>query len=157
MLISTSGLILIAGGGVTGLTTAICLLKNGYRDVLVLAKLLPGDLTTEYTSPWAGAAMVTAAEPNDIRLQEMDMHSIKEFERLANTEADAHVMHCPGVQYVQAPNGGMSPDEDVYWARKLYSNFKVIPKEKLVSKTDYGYTFDSCKTLLLIFSSLLCY
>lgn len=48
-----------------GLTTALVLLKNGYKDVTVVGKYHPGDkLTHEFTSPWAGASIVSFAAEN---------------------------------------------------------------------------------------------
>jgi glycine/D-amino acid oxidase-like deaminating enzyme len=38
--------------GVAGLTTALVLARKGYK-VTVVARHVPGDLSTEYTSPWA--------------------------------------------------------------------------------------------------------
>jgi len=38
--------------GVAGLTTALVLARKGYK-VTVVAKHMPGDLSIEYTSPWA--------------------------------------------------------------------------------------------------------
>jgi 2-polyprenyl-6-methoxyphenol hydroxylase-like FAD-dependent oxidoreductase len=43
----------VIGAGVQGLTVALILQKQGY-DVSIIAKHLPGDLSIEYTSPWAG-------------------------------------------------------------------------------------------------------
>jgi D-amino-acid oxidase len=43
----------VVGAGVQGLTVALILQKQGY-DVTVIAKYWPGDLSIEYTSPWAG-------------------------------------------------------------------------------------------------------
>lgn len=40
--------------GVSGLTTALLLARNGY-NVSVVAKHMPGDYDIEYCSPWAGA------------------------------------------------------------------------------------------------------
>lgn len=57
------------GAGVTGLTSAISLLRKGYKDVTVVSKHVPGDLSTEYTSPWAGASILTVADHDDYRLQ----------------------------------------------------------------------------------------
>jgi hypothetical protein len=37
--------------GVIGLQSAIALLEAGYK-VTVIGKHLPGDLSTDYTSPW---------------------------------------------------------------------------------------------------------
>ena len=38
--------------GVAGLTTALVLARKGYK-ITVVAKHMPGDLSIEYTSPWA--------------------------------------------------------------------------------------------------------
>ncbi|GAA5805863.1 hypothetical protein HPULCUR_011389 [Helicostylum pulchrum] len=61
--------IIVLGAGVTGLTTAICLLKDGYKNVTILAKHVPGDISSEYASPWAGASILTVANHDDYRLQ----------------------------------------------------------------------------------------
>lgn len=57
------------GAGVTGLTSAISLLRKGYKDVTVVSKHVPGDWSSEYTSPWAGASILTVAAHDDYRLQ----------------------------------------------------------------------------------------
>ena len=57
------------GAGVSGLTTAVDLLKNGYKDVTVIGKYIPGDKTVGYTSPWAGASILSFASSKDVRLQ----------------------------------------------------------------------------------------
>lgn len=46
--------IIIIGAGVTGLSTALCLMQEGYKNVTVMAKYIPGDMSIEYTSPFAG-------------------------------------------------------------------------------------------------------
>lgn len=38
--------------GVAGLTTALVLARKGYK-VIVVAQHMPGDLSIQYTSPWA--------------------------------------------------------------------------------------------------------
>ena len=40
--------------GVLGLTTALQLARQGYKDVTIVAKYMPGDNHPEYTSIWAG-------------------------------------------------------------------------------------------------------
>jgi glycine/D-amino acid oxidase-like deaminating enzyme len=41
----------IVGAGIIGLTSALDLVQTGYR-VVVIARNLPGDQTTEWSSPW---------------------------------------------------------------------------------------------------------
>ncbi|KAI7899611.1 uncharacterized protein BX663DRAFT_520711 [Cokeromyces recurvatus] len=132
--------VIVLGAGVSGLTTAISLLRHGYKDVLVIAKHVPGDLSSEYTSPWAGASILTVADYNDYRLQDMDTYTMKEFKRLADEEPEANIMYCPGIQYCERP---AAPEEDVYWVKKIYANVKEIPKNELISGVSHGYTFES--------------
>ena len=49
--------------GVSGLTTALSLAKNGGHNVTILAKHMPGDYDIEYASPWAGADWVPYVSP----------------------------------------------------------------------------------------------
>lgn len=60
--------ILFIGAGVSGLTSAVSLLQAGYKDVTVIGQYIPGDMTTEYTSPWAGASVLSFASVMDKRL-----------------------------------------------------------------------------------------
>lgn len=46
--------IIVLGAGVTGLTTALVLKQKGYKNVTIVAKYVPGDMSIEYTSPYAG-------------------------------------------------------------------------------------------------------
>lgn len=47
------GKIVVIGAGVVGLTTARLLQERGH-SVVIVAKWLPGDMSIEYTSPYAG-------------------------------------------------------------------------------------------------------
>lgn len=58
----------VIGAGVIGLTTALILQKKGYR-VTIIAEHFPGDKSTHYTSPKAGARWQTLAPNSDLRLQ----------------------------------------------------------------------------------------
>lgn len=57
------------GAGVSGLTCAVSLLKSGYKDVTVVGQYIPGDKTIGYTSPWAGASILSFASATDMRLR----------------------------------------------------------------------------------------
>lgn len=52
---------------------------------------------------------------------EIDAYTMKEFKRLADEEPEAHVMYCPGVQYIIDPT---VPGEDPFWMRKIYYDVK---------------------------------
>lgn len=97
------------------------------------------------------------------KITEMDLYTMKEFERLSKEEPDANVMACKGIQYCEDPS---LPGEDPHWVRKIYKNVsklkffflefvfcmlskyhqvKEIPKSELIPGVSYGYTFESCK------------
>ncbi|CAG8489159.1 4505_t:CDS:2, partial [Acaulospora colombiana] len=46
--------VIVIGAGVSGITTALILQRNGYQ-VRILAEHFPGDSSVNYSSPWAGA------------------------------------------------------------------------------------------------------
>ncbi|CAO3609222.1 unnamed protein product [Mucor hiemalis] len=132
--------IVVIGAGVSGLTTAICLLRDGFKNVTVTAKHVPGDMSSEYTSPWAGASILCFADTKDLRLKEIDAYSMKEFKRLADNEPDAHIMYSRGVQYLKDP---APPGEDPLWLREIYHDVKEIPRDQLIPGAAYGYTFQT--------------
>lgn len=43
--------------GVSGLTCALLLARNGNHNITIVAKHMPGDYDIEYASPWAGKYM----------------------------------------------------------------------------------------------------
>jgi hypothetical protein len=51
------------------LTTAITLLRNGAKHVTVVGKDIPGDTSSQYASPKAGASIISFASVKDKRLQ----------------------------------------------------------------------------------------
>ncbi|KAB5584976.1 hypothetical protein GE09DRAFT_1209614 [Coniochaeta sp. 2T2.1] len=55
---SSDANIVVLGAGVLGLTTALQLARQGYKNIAVIAKHVPGDSHPDYTSSWAGANYV---------------------------------------------------------------------------------------------------
>ncbi|KAI8881290.1 hypothetical protein K501DRAFT_189259 [Backusella circina FSU 941] len=142
------------GSGVSGLTTAICLLREGHKNIRVIGQYIPGDLHTDYTSPWAGAAIVATGQPDNYRQQDIDCISAKEFARICEQAPESGVMFCPGVQYdFEKPK----LDTDVYWARRVYSKVEPIPENELPKGAYYGYKFDSCKCIYIYTANVTTY
>ncbi|KAI8391319.1 uncharacterized protein BYT42DRAFT_489729 [Radiomyces spectabilis] len=110
------------GAGVTGLTTAVTLLQEGYKDVLVVGKHLPGDIDVDYTSPWAGASILSFAHSKDKRLQAIDKYSLKVFHRLADEVPEAPVMYCPGYQFHTEED---EADHDSTWVKDHYYDYLI--------------------------------
>ncbi|KAK4230323.1 FAD dependent oxidoreductase [Podospora fimiseda] len=62
-------IIVVLGAGVSGLTSALQLAKQGNHQITVIAKHMPGDYDIEYTSPWAGANVLPMSLNKDSRYE----------------------------------------------------------------------------------------
>ncbi|KAH8653114.1 hypothetical protein BGZ60DRAFT_419566, partial [Tricladium varicosporioides] len=83
--------IIILGAGVTGLQTALSLISSETQKykVTIVAEHLPGDLSPEYTSPWAGGHWRSHAtlSPEDKLPREFDERTYQAWIKLL-TEGD---------------------------------------------------------------------
>ncbi|AQZ12409.1 (ZYRO0B01892g) [Zygosaccharomyces parabailii] len=91
--------VVVIGGGVSGLTTALCLqkqFKDAISELTVLAAEFPGDYhAADYTSPWAGADWASFAkdsEPDQIRRDKLTYDVLI---RLADSEPAAGIKKYP--------------------------------------------------------------
>ncbi|KAF3010354.1 hypothetical protein E8E14_009043 [Neopestalotiopsis sp. 37M] len=73
--VTSSAPIVVVGAGVIGLTTALLLCRGGYTNVKVVAKYMPADFETDYTSKWAGADWVPTKyyRNKDLQATELDL------------------------------------------------------------------------------------
>ncbi|KAL1931916.1 hypothetical protein VTP01DRAFT_8972 [Rhizomucor pusillus] len=128
--------IVVFGAGVIGLTTAILLKRHGYQDITIVGKHHPGDKPThEYTSPWAGASIVSFAAENKL-LQEVDQISFQEFKRQAESVPESGVMYCPGIHLSEVDD----PAHEA-WSKKLYQDTVVLSTSELPKGVKFGYKF----------------
>ncbi|KAI8342349.1 hypothetical protein BC941DRAFT_412515 [Chlamydoabsidia padenii] len=130
--------VIVLGAGVSGLTTAITLLRHGAKQVTVVGKDIPGDMSSHYASPKAGASIISFASVNDKRLQDIDRATLQEFRRLAIQEPESGVSYCPGVQYFEADD---PPGEDSYWVRHLFQDYERLDQSVLPDGVKGGYRF----------------
>ncbi|KAI9278767.1 hypothetical protein BDA99DRAFT_428548 [Phascolomyces articulosus] len=146
---STPPKVHVVGAGVVGLTTALLLQIKGY-DVTILAKHFPGDLSSDYTSPWAGARWKTMAPNDDSRLQRYDTESFKIFWELAKCRAgETGIMVVPSFDYYEKP----TDDQRNPWWKNVVPgvNYRIvyclflIPKHELPPKVALGYRFTTGK------------
>ncbi|KAH9907481.1 hypothetical protein F4778DRAFT_542831 [Xylariomycetidae sp. FL2044] len=137
--------ILVIGAGVIGLQTAITLLEAGF-GVTVLGRHLPGDISTEYTSPWAGAIWRSNALLHEKELQEWDAESyavwLDNVKNNPSEAEDAGILQVPmrllwtgPHEYI--PNGPMS-----IWYANRVDNFHEIPPSALRAPFVSGATHD---------------
>ncbi|CAG8627000.1 18588_t:CDS:2 [Dentiscutata erythropus] len=121
--------VVVLGAGVSGLTTATLLLQQEKKfEVTVVAKHFPGDFTSEFTSPWAGAHWRSYATNDDIRQQEFEKETFHYFWNHAKvTENEAGVMIVDGFDYwEQLPEDFSEP-----W-------FKTFCPDVIKFKSDLG-------------------
>ncbi|KAI8067456.1 hypothetical protein BC940DRAFT_300784 [Gongronella butleri] len=130
----------IVGCGVSGLTTGITLLRQGVKNVTIIGKHLASESSTEFASPWAGASIVTFASSHDKRLQDIDRDTLKEFHHLANNVPESGVSYCPGRQYFASDD---DPNEDRYWVRDLFQDYRRFSDDELPKGCKAGYSFVS--------------
>lgn len=80
------GEIVIVGSGIIGLWTALLLSREGHaKDTTVVAKHLPGDLSSEFTSPIAGAhfsCAIAGASDKALRFNRISYALLKEVFKL---------------------------------------------------------------------------
>ncbi|GAV52083.1 hypothetical protein ZYGR_0AG00740 [Zygosaccharomyces rouxii] len=87
--------VVVLGGGVSGLTSALCLLaqfKDTIRELTVLASEYPGDYhAPDYTSPWAGANWCSFADDGDKLQIQRDKLTYGLLLQLADSERDCGI------------------------------------------------------------------
>ncbi|CAG8724566.1 12348_t:CDS:2, partial [Gigaspora rosea] len=92
--------IVILGAGVIGLTTATLLQQEKEFEVTVIARHFPGDLSIDYTSPWAGAHWRSYATNDDSRLIEYEKKTFHHFWNLAKaSKNNSGIMIVDGFDY----------------------------------------------------------
>lgn len=76
--------IIILGAGVTGLQTALSLLQTNMYTVTIIAAHFPGDLSIDYTSPWAGGVWRSHAlcRPEDAEVRDWDKMTYESWQEL---------------------------------------------------------------------------
>lgn len=135
--------IVIVGAGVIGLTTALSLKReDADRDITLAASRLPGDVTVEYTSPFAGANWQSFAGDN-IQLQRIDEIGYHELLRLADVPTSG-VWKRKNLRYQtkkawDAVHGDVSAFTN--WYDKL-TNCRILDESELRPGTVHGTEFD---------------
>ncbi|KAL0576846.1 hypothetical protein V5O48_005143 [Marasmius crinis-equi] len=128
--------VVVLGAGVVGLTTAISIQERGGYAVSIVAETLPTDpKSIRYASHWAGAQHVTHTPPSNPQRQKIDRDTFKVFWELSEQGSAAE--HC-FMRITQEEHFSEKPEAvPMSW----YSDFKEIPKEKLIPGSVYGAQF----------------
>ncbi|KAF7557208.1 hypothetical protein G7046_g6092 [Stylonectria norvegica] len=126
------GKVAIVGAGVVGLTTALLLSDAGYH-VTIVARNLPGDQSTEWASPWAGALLAPHPDSGFTELQEA---SLKIYQDLAENEPLAGVKKVQITEYYDD-----RPENATVWYENM-PTFRYLPRSELPAGVAMGYVFN---------------
>eukprot|EP01117_Protostelium_nocturnum_P010424 TRINITY_DN3752_c0_g1_i1.p1 TRINITY_DN3752_c0_g1~~TRINITY_DN3752_c0_g1_i1.p1 ORF type:complete len:370 (-),score=115.30 TRINITY_DN3752_c0_g1_i1:204-1286(-) len=133
--------ITVIGGGVIGLTTAICILERFPKvNLTLLAQFLPGDRDILYTSPWAGANWCSFAPADDKRLQELDRVTYKKFEEMWK---DEKVRKESGLFRVKEDDHYDEIPMTPSFIRSFVSNYRIMPREDTLKDSKYAEYFET--------------
>lgn len=137
--------IVVLGAGVVGLTSALEL-KKKYADaeITVIAKNLPGDISTEYTSPFAGANWQSFAKPEDTRLQGFEKIAYKKLFELAEKVPASGVGIVKDEVFIS--KYGTEADRQLPWYKDFVEDFEVLDEKKLPEDTVCGFLY---KTVII--------
>ncbi|KAH8745363.1 hypothetical protein F5883DRAFT_634101 [Diaporthe sp. PMI_573] len=125
-------LVAIAGAGVLGLTCAYLLTEAGY-GVTIVARNLPGDKSTEWASPWAGALL--APHP-DSGFPELQVESLKAYQAVAEKEPASGVKKLNITEYYDD-----RPQDAEIWYESSMPDFRRISPSELPAGTTLGFAF----------------
>ncbi|KIM21928.1 hypothetical protein M408DRAFT_79825, partial [Serendipita vermifera MAFF 305830] len=140
--------------GVTGLTTALVLRREGYKNITVVAKHMPGDRSLEYSSPWAGVNYVPVSEKGTAA-EEWDRISWTEFWRLAHECPEAGIHIQKKVSYFVTD----SDDEKNDWFKDLVLNYRFLDESELPPGVKWGKEYETfCidPTIYLVYLKIRC-
>ncbi|KAI9051684.1 hypothetical protein LZ554_004726 [Drepanopeziza brunnea f. sp. 'monogermtubi'] len=138
--------IVVVGAGVSGLTTALLLSREGH-NVTIIAKHMPGDYDIEYTSPWAGANYLPVSPQSDNRWEKKTW---PELARLAEHVPEAGIHFQDAVVYNRLKDARATTGQ---WFSELLSTspwfastvpgFRVLENSELPASVDSGTVFKS--------------
>ncbi|KGO64610.1 D-amino-acid oxidase [Penicillium italicum] len=122
----------IIGAGIIGLTSALLLVDAGY-DVIIVARDLPGDETTDWASPWAGALL--APHP-DTGFDELQEYSIKKYLELVDQGPRCGIKKLNITEYYDDRE-----DDSTIWYKSMFPDFTSLQSTDLPSGATIGFTY----------------
>ncbi|KAL1875489.1 hypothetical protein VTK73DRAFT_10039 [Phialemonium thermophilum] len=124
----------IVGAGVIGLTSALSLSRAGYH-VAIVARNLPGDLSTQWASPWAGAALLPF-ETDDVDDIKMQVACFRQLWAISQEFPESGVMKVRATEYWETPDARANP-----WYATVVPEFRALQPHELPANTIGGNTF----------------
>ncbi|KAH6659013.1 putative FAD dependent oxidoreductase [Truncatella angustata] len=123
----------VVGAGIFGLTIALLLSEAGC-DVEVIARNLPGDESTEWASPWAGALL--APHP-DSGLNDLQVESLRFYQNLLEKEPSCGVKKIHITEYYDD-----RPNDSRIWYSNVVSNFCRLASSRLPAPATLGFEYE---------------
>lgn len=150
--------IVVIGAGVIGLTNALEI-KRSFPDssVTIVAKNIPGDLSPEYTSPYAGANWQSFAGDNDKELQEIDAIGYQRLIELSD-DPSTGIWRKENVVCYDARSlaeHGNDSQKLVPWYSSIVSGFRELNFSELSIGSVWGYSFDGLVITVTIYLNFL--
>lgn len=126
--------ITVVGAGVVGLTAALEL-KRAHPDyaITIIGHYLPGDLSPDYVSPFAGANWCSFATGKEPELQQLDTIGYHRFLELAK-DPRSGVWNTTDASYLRETT-------EIPWFKDVVKDFQVIPQDQLLPETVFGFQF----------------
>ncbi|KAK4464519.1 hypothetical protein QBC42DRAFT_319303 [Cladorrhinum samala] len=140
--------IVVLGAGVSGLTCALELARQGGNDITVVAKHMPGDYDVEYTSPWAGANVLPMALDRDSCWERRTWPVLRRLAKEA-PEAGLHFQTARVLRREKdVASGAKAALADGLflqdpWYRELMDDFRELPRSELPRGIHSGCEFTS--------------
>ncbi|KOS23191.1 D-amino-acid oxidase [Escovopsis weberi] len=142
-----SNVVVVAGAGVSGLTSALLLSRDKANKVTVVAKHMPGDRDVEYASPWAGANYMPMASDENSR---WERRTWPELQRLAKEAPEAGIhfqkVHICRRDKDMAPLRERSMDSmfsEEPWYKDVVPDYRELRREEVIPGHDGGCEFTS--------------
>ncbi|KAH7076686.1 FAD dependent oxidoreductase [Paraphoma chrysanthemicola] len=130
--------IVIVGAGVIGLDVGLLLAERGYgSQITFIAEHLPGDTSTNYTSPWAGAnfSAISGGDANALR---WDKHGYEHMMKLAEEHGrEAYISKTPSLEYWDE----LPSQAKIESMAGYLKDFEVLRKADLPEGCKFGVSF----------------
>lgn len=132
--------VVVLGSGIIGLYTTYCLINDAGVSpdrITVMAKYMPGDQSTNYTSPWAGGNF-SCISPSDAETLAMDKYT---YTHLGEIQKKLGGPSCGLDMKPSTEFWDEMPDAKKISSLQSYlRDFKVVPKSELPSGVAFGIT-----------------
>ena len=139
--------VIVVGAGITGLTAAYELSKQGYK-VLLVSKYFPTDpeYSYEYASAFAGAHFrpIPSYSEQDVFEAKLNRATLKHFRNFAAEFPESSVKFVKGIDYLEEPSIGYVTGTNVGYNASNLDNFKTLSADIIpFNNVTFGCEYDS--------------